>query len=262
MDDIYFDSKKDLEEIKQLYYWTYGGEGFICRIPDGRRNILLKIFYDQCNRCPFPIKTIENKKRKIDILRSMTLPNKIQVEGRIFLQNEFIGYLVGEAMNYQDFSLNTFTTFQKLEFLKKLRNQLERFHQLGIIYGDLKSDNVLSHYKNYRLGCLCDLDNMQVQGNPIDIMDNYVDEFLYQYGDVNEMLDWYAFNLLTIEIIFGLDKNSIAAYIETRSFMGHYRGSTSALREMQHITPQYEGNLLIDDPNFYKEVGIPYYKKN
>lgn len=262
MEDIYFNHRKNLEEIHQLYYWNYGSEGVIYRIPDGKRNILMKIFFDHYNRKPFPIETMQNKKRKIDVLKNITLPNRVQVEGRIFLQDKFIGYLLGEAMNFHDFSLNTFTTFQKLEFLKRLRNQLTRFHELGIIYGDLKSDNVLAHYSNYKLGCLCDLDNAQIGNLPIDIKSDYVDEFLYQYGEVDAMLDWYAFNLFTLETIYGLDKTSCTAYEETRSYMDQYKGSCEALRKMQHITPQYEGSLLIDEPEFYKEIGIQYYKKN
>lgn len=262
MEDIYFNHRENLEEIHQYYYWNYGSEGVIYRIPDGKRNMLMKIFFDHYNGKPFPIKTMQNKKRKIDVLKNMALPNKVQVEGRVFLQDEFIGYILGEAMNYQDFSLNAFTTFQKLEFLRKLRKQLERFHKLGIIYGDLKSDNVLSHYKNYRLGCLCDLDNAQVHNLPIDIQSDYVDEFLYQYGDIDEKLDWYVFNLLTLEAIYELDKSTYIAYQETRDFMVHYKGTCEALRAMQHITPQYEGSLLIDEPEFYKEIGIQYYKKN
>lgn len=262
MEDIYFDCKEDIEEIHQLYYWTSGGEGSIYRIPNGRRNVLLKLFYDQHNQSSLPIKTIENKRKKIEILKDMILPNRVQIEGRVFLDNEFIGYILGEAMNFQDFSFNTFTTFQKLEFLKRLRKQLERFHELGIIYGDLKSDNVLSHYKNHKLGCLCDLDNTQVHNLPIDIKSDYVDEFLYQYGEVDEMLDWYVLNLLTLEAIYGLDKSTYIAYQETRKFMDHYRGNSEALKSMQHITPHYEGTLLIDEPEFYKEIGIQYYKKS
>lgn len=263
MEDIYFDHIEDLIELSELYYWTSGSEGLIYRIPDGRKNMLMKLFFEpNVGTFLWPDATMKNKEQKVQCLKEMALPNKVQVKGNIFFKGEFIGYFFHEAMNYQDFCFNSFTTFQKLEFLKRLRNQLVRFHKLGIVYGDLKSNNVLAHVTNHKLGCLCDLDNMKIKDFPIDIKSNYVDEFLYQYGEVDEKLDWYVFNLLTLEAIYGLDRTTDAAYHETRAFMDQYSGSCSSLREMQHITPHYEGNLLIDNSEFYKEVGIQYYKKN
>ncbi len=261
MNNIYFKSSQELTEFHKLFYWKSGSEGNIYRIPDGIKNILLKLFYNPFNGASLPEKTIQNKRKKISTLKKMVLPNRVQVKGNVFLDDKFIGYILTEAMNYQDLCFNSFTTFQKLEFLRRLKTQLQRFHALGIIYGDLKSNNVLSHISNYKLGCLCDLDNMQVKGYPIDITSDYVDEFLFQYGDINEKLDWYMFNLLTLETIFGLDKTTYMAYIETRSFMNNYTGNCSSLKAMQHITSLYKGDLLIDDPRFYEEIGIQYYKK-
>ena len=120
MKDIYFNSRDDLIELQELYYWTSGSEGIIYRIPNGRRNILMKLFYiPQFNEIFLPLQTIKNKEQKVQILGNMILPNRVQIEGNIFLNDEFIGYLLGEAMNHQDFCFNTFTVFQKLEFFFK-----------------------------------------------------------------------------------------------------------------------------------------------
>ena len=132
----------------------------------------------------------------------------------------------------------------------------------GNLAGDLSTVNVLAHITNYKLGCLCDLDNMQIGDLPFDITSDYVNEFLFQYGKADEKLDWYVLNLLTLESVYGLDKTTYVAYTETRSFMDHYRGNCEALRAMQNINSQFEGKLLLDDPDFYTEVGIQYYKKN
>lgn len=261
MEDIYFDSKEQLKKLHEQFYWTSGGEGNIYRIPDGRKNVILKLFYNPFSEASLPEKTMQNKKQKVELLEKVKLPNKVQIEGRIFLSDEFIGYIMGEAINYQDFCFNTFTNFQRLEFLKRLKTQLQRFHELGIVYGDLKSNNVLSHIHNHKLGCLCDLDNMQVKEYPIDITSDYIDEFLCWYGEVDEKLDWYVMNLLTLETVFNLDKTTYVAYTETRTVINHYQGKCNTLREMQRITPHYEGNLLIEDPTFYEEIGMQYYKK-
>lgn len=255
-------SKEELEEIHENCFWNCGGEGNIYRIPIGRHNILLKLFYIPFeDRFCLPKRTIENKEKKITLLRDMKLPNKVQVQKNIYLKNEFIGYALNEAENYQDFCFNAFSTYQRMEFLKRLRRELQHFHELGIIYGDLKSDNVLSHVSNYKLGCLCNLDNVQVKDYPIDLMSSYVDEFLYQYGDADENLDWYVLNLLTLESVYHLDRTTIEPYHETRAFMDHYRGNSDALRSMQHINSHYEGKLLLDDPTFYEEIDISYSKK-
>lgn len=250
---------KQLEEIHDTHFWKFGGEGNLYRIFNGKKRYVLKLFYEPYkDQYVWPKHIIKNKEKKITILGESKLPNHIHILGRATTEHEFIGYVMSEAHSYQDFCLNTFLPSQQIIFLRKLRNQLQRFHDLGLFYGDLKSDNVLSHISHYHLGCLCDLDNMQVKEFPIDIRSDYVDEFLYQYGEVDEKLDWYVFNLLTTETLYHLDKTTTIPYHETRKFMDYYRGNSKALKEMQKINEHYQGNLLIDDPAFYEEIKVPY----
>lgn len=253
---------KQLEQLHDIHFWKFGGEGNLYRIFNGKKRYVLKLFYEPYKELyVWPKHIVENKEKKITILESKNFPNHIQILGNATVEHEFIGYFMNEAYPYQDFCLNTFSTYQQIIFLKKLRNQLQRFHNLGYFYGDLKSDNVLSHIYRYNLSCLCDLDNMQIKEFPIDIKSDYVDEFLYQYGEVDEKLDWYVFNLLTIETLYHLDKTTTIPYHETRKFMDNYRGNSSALKEMQKINEHYQGNLLIDDADFYEEINVPYLLK-
>lgn len=247
--------RKDLKTLYDQYFWTNGGEGDIYKIPVGKKYILMKIFYDPIHDCPFwPRPVLQNKKNKIDFLKKLALPNKIQVMASLSLEYEFIGYIMNEAEAFQNFSYNTFSNYQKIEFLKRMKNQLKKFHQLGIIYGDVKTDNVLSHIHNYKLGCFCDLDNMNVGPFQIDVMSEHTKHFLSKYGCLDEKLDWYFFNVMTLESLFFPNKNT---YVIER-FIKEYQGESETLQEMQQITPQYRGNLLIDDPIFLQEAKISY----
>lgn len=252
--------RKDLITLYEQYFWTNGGEGDIYKIPVGQKHILMKVFYDPIHDCPFwPRSVLQNKENKSHLLKTIILPNKIQIMTDLSMEKEFIGYVMNEAEDFQNFSYSPFNAYQKLELLRRLKNQLKRFHQLGIIYGDLKTTNVLSHTQNYRLHCLCDLDNMNIGSFQIDAMSENTKKFLEQYGCLDEKLDWYFFNVLTIESIFYLNAATThEAYYETEYFIKQYRGKSETLHEVQHVTPKYEGNLLIDDPIFLQEAGIPY----
>jgi len=251
---------QQLIEICEDAFWANGGEGNVYRIfLGGNKRILLKLFYSPYKDIFFlPKATLENKEKKVEYLSSITLPNQVQIYSSVKLEGEFIGYMMNEAINYEPFCFNTYSLEQKIIFLNKLKKQLTRFHELGIVFGDLKSDNVLSHQTNYKLGAICDLDNMKINDYRIDVMSPYMDEFLYQYGIVDENLDWYVLNLLTLEAVHKLDLTTYAAYEETRNFMDKYRGKSEALRKMQMIRTDFNGDLLLDDPNFYEELDIPY----
>lgn len=254
---MYF-NKEELQMIHDACFWNGGGEGDIYRIfLEKRKRILLKLFYNPFEDS-FLLKdeVLKNKKRKVEVLKQIVLPNQTQVLDSISLDGQFIGYAMTEAIDYQPFTFNTCSSYQKIIFLTKLRNQLIRFHQLGVIHGDLKSDNVLSHYSNYRLGCLCDLDNMQVENLPIDTYNVSTEQFVTKYGRVDENLDWYLFNLLTLEQLYYLDKNSSISFEEVKNFIRHYQGNSKTVKEMTQITPDYSGSILLEDPNFYEELDL------
>lgn len=260
-EDIHF-NYEELEELDSNYFWTYGGEANLYRIPNGKKNIVIKLFYSiESHRFILSPRIIQNKKYKVGVLQKSRIPNKIQVYGRIFFEREFIGYMLNEAMNFGDFYLNTFRSQEQLIFLRKLKHQLQRLHELNMIFGDLKGDNILIHQTNYKLGCLCDLDNMQIGDFPIDVMSNYVEAFLHRYGKVDENLDWYVFNLLTLETLCHFDRLTYTPYKETRDFLKHYRGKSKILKSMRNLNPQYEGKLLIDDPSFYEDPDIPFFRR-
>lgn len=255
-------TRKQLENITSELYWISGGEGTIYRIPINKhQRILLKLFWNPFSKATIPEQTLKNKQQKIKLLQEIAIPNEVQILSSAFFEDQFLGYFMNEAKEFQEFSYNTCSCFEQLQFLKRLKKQLIRFHELGIIYGDLKSDNVLIHLQNWKKGCLCDLDNIQLQEFPIDTINQFADEFLFQYGIADEKLDWYALNLLTLETFYRLDRKTYITYQETREFMDHYKGQSKALREMQHITPDYEGSLLIDDPDFHSEIGLSYLLK-
>lgn len=254
-------TKQDLENIRANDFWTSGGEGAIFKLHNGPKNMVLKLFYDiSYDMFSLPITAINRKHQKLKLLRSLPLPNYIKIGPMVYLKDQFIGYFMKEAKGFQEFGYNTFSVYQQIVFLKKLRKQLERFHQMGIIYGDLKSDNILSHYDNYKLGCFCDLDNVSIKNFSFDVTSYFTELFIEEYGKIDEKLDWYLFNLLTLETLYRLDRYSSIAYTETMRFIDSYHGKSKVLEEMKKITESYEGNLLIDEPNFYKELNIPFLK--
>lgn len=72
------------------------------------------------------------------------------------------------------------------------------FHNLGIVYGDVFSTNIFIDEKQKDV-IFCDVDNMKVLDYPIDMVNYIAVKFIDNYGFIDDKLDSYMLNLLTLE---------------------------------------------------------------
>lgn len=230
--------------------FNYGTESLIFDAPSlFGENRLAKIWdVDVCKE-----KTIQNKFEKlkrlyhIDTLKEI---NDIQIIASISCEGEIIGYLMNKSP-YREIDFFPTSRTEMLNYLWLARQKLKQFEQLGILYGDISSSNIL-FFKNDV--CFCDLDNVAYQELDMDIVPVCLGEFMRKYEfsstmKVNEKAISYMYNLFTIKELCFLDENRLVEeYLESEQIPRELLplAYKEIRRQMRHIAPSYEGYYFID----------------
>ncbi len=190
-------TSSQLDEIVEL--WSFdreGGEAIICE--SGKHNSLYKIFYDIYTKEVVPLS--DNKFKKILALHKMNLEHSVKILSTISVNGQLFGY----EMSYDplDIALNRTMLNRKqiIEVLKQSSEILKYYSRHDIIYGDVKSNNILINRKTGKT-TFCDMDNIQIASLPIDLKGRELRHFLSQYGEVDYKADSYMHNLLTLQLL-------------------------------------------------------------
>ena len=243
------------EEYKTLteeeFYFEFGSESKIFRDDI----YIIKIFNENFGHylaTKDEIETIrENKLQKIIILNNTKgFNNKFKPLGTYSYEGKFVGYygIYLEQSTLENLQ-PVFSTEQKIHYLKKIKEKLLEFHELGIIYGDVKSNNIFIDYKKDEI-IFCDIDNIQIQEYPIDLMNSYAKEFVKKYGKTDKRLDSYMMNLLTIEqFIKNGHYNKVLELIQDGFIPTEVdkNNNRNLVRQMVYLTKNYSGKYLIDN---------------
>ena len=243
-------STEEYNQLRTTYYFDYGSESQIIR--DGK--YIIKLFKEDFGHCQASEKVIEtirtNKQQKLILLHSMkTFANTLKPLATYSYQDKLVGYrgVYLECPTLQDTYL---TKREKVHYLRQIKAKLELFHNQGIIYGDIKDDNIFidTAHNNIIFG---DIDNMQVFDYPIDTFNFHAKEFAFKYGTIDQKLDSYMFNLLTIQqfidrdlmyddIIHSLEACFIPPEINCQN-------NQKLIREIVYVNKNYSGKYLIDN---------------
>lgn len=190
----------------------------------------------------------ENKFRKIESVFNFkdNLLDEIKPISTYSVNGKFVAYKM-PYLAYPMMSDDCFTREEKIYYLDKLKESLLRLHDQETVYGDIKGNNFFVNTSN-GLVIPGDLDNMQIGDCPIDLMNGFAQEFVDNYGCVDEKLDSYMHNLYTLEI--AMDCNMFG-YIEVfdRISMDDIPDGINKeeVRELLDIDPSYDGGYLIDE---------------
>lgn len=228
----------------------HGSEGWIIR--DG--NYAIKIFkskFGQENICHEKIELIrENKFCKIKDLFCYgdLFDNEFCPLATYSYEGKFVGFR-GVWLPYSSMEFSTLNVSEKIFYLKKIRQKLESFHELGIVYGDIKDDNIFIDFLKKDVTFI-DIDNMKVGDYSIDLINDFASDFVVNYGRIDENLDSYMMNLLTIDQIhhhscwyYEIIENLQLGFVPRKLDIPQNK---KLIYEMGHVGQNYCGGYLID----------------
>ncbi len=244
----------ELMRIKDnLDMYHSGSEGIIIRGEDPR--VIRKLFlYDIDENYNKPKDKVEqmraNKLKKIQLLGNMHhLLNDLRVTRTITHQGVFMGY--ESFSSYPQYPLDTNPLYgpDLKQYLKRLKIILENFHQNGIVFGDVKSDNVIQNLE-FDIVSFCDIDNVQIGNLPIDLPNFCIQPFQQEDGLVGEEVDHYMFNLLTLTEMFypSSDYRTVEEKIKKGNFPdGLHQESYKILTKMAECQKKCPKGYIIDN---------------
>lgn len=143
---------------------------------------------------------------------------------------------------------------QKLKDLRIISDRLNKLHENGIILGDLTLKSVFANKKDLEF---LNLDNCCIGKYGFDYPNFNQKRYLDIIGEVDEKLDTYMLNLLTMTYLENLTDQGILYYIRKNrpSFTLDTRRNESILESMVYLDKESKNNidLLIDNMRYVKK---------
>ena len=201
-------SEKQLKSVLETKV-DYGGESYICLGLEG--NTLYKLFrnpnigtsqiYDASYKPNVTelVQMSENKFQKLKRLHELQLKYSVLPLSTISYNGELIGYEMIQKNNMEPIWFGILTEEEIIYYLNKIRKILEYFAKYDITYGDIKERNILHSIATGEI-VFCDMDNVRIGENPIDICDYELDFYL-DNGGKEAYIDSYMHSLMTLEAL-------------------------------------------------------------
>ena len=232
------------DEYKQLLKQEQmrGGEAIISS--SGNPNTRYKLFMNQPH---YESPMNENKTQKIIELHRRQIKHLVRPLSTI----SFNGKMVGYEMTYDKFdkSLESLTFLPRKTLIKVLKDTkeiLEYLNSEGITYGDVTTDNILVNIKTGVVK-FCDIDNMQVGENPIDIKGFSLSRYYSKTGIIDSKADAFMHNLLTIKKLAAHEKfeSTIMQELERGIYPTRFKQGAKPIFESMATPEKFTGEYVV-----------------
>lgn len=200
---------------------------------------------------------IENKIKKIKLIkeRNKNIDTIVTADAFIKKDDQIIGYIMPEIKGINIY-YNSLSYKRKKDFLiwylKEIKKQLERIHELNIITADFPGNIILKDNKLYFI----DHDNFMIDNYPVDLENNFLKKYISRNISIDKNFDYYLLNLYTISLF----KNIHFPYMY-ESFYGNrdmYDFKDPEIKQIFEDTLTFKKidpeNLIIDKINTPKDL--------
>lgn len=222
--------------------FDFGGEAVICKSP---RNTLYKIFVYPGSDIASEMS--DNKYRKILQVYLKNLKHSIRPLSTLSANGRLIGYEMSHDL--EDLTLLDTRPRRRalLQNLMQVREALSYFSQQGIIYGDVKNDNILVNKKTKQIK-FCDIDNASIDDYPIDVMAFELEEYVRERGTLDRTADAFMHNLLTIQQLTSSPESQQEIYhrLQNDLFPAKFPKETYPIMESMCDPKNFSGEFIID----------------
>lgn len=234
---------EQLRHVSKRNWFKFGAESYLYKSDN---NSIYKIFKTDKNEI------LENKLAKLQKLNDLGIEFFINPIATISCKGQFIGY----KMNYDENDMQWFNTFLTLEekkkYLKILKEELLILEEYGILYPDIKDDNLLINRKTGKLK-FCDIDNVQIDVLKVDST-QYISRILQNKDNLfDTSIHAFMHNIYAIEELEGIQIYDFDSLIELESikrFKSFNQKQTEILNNMILVKKnKIRNSYLIDNLN-------------
>ena len=194
-------SKREVLRLREKKI-NYGGESIIVR-PD-IPNTIFKLYRQSVSD-----KERENKHQKLELIDSKDIRFITKPQGVLTCENRIVGHAYDYDRDDISFLLAPLSLEEKILSLRRIKMILNYFKRNGIIFADLKSDNILINPKTGKIK-FCDMDSVQIDGLKTSIHEEYLLP-LFKDGMLDERVHVYLHNLMVIDELL---TNTSDSYID------------------------------------------------
>lgn len=160
------------------------------------------------------------------------------------------GKFVGYEMTYdrKDISLSSavLSASGKIKALQRIKFILEYYTGRGIVYGDVRSDNILINRLTSGIK-FCDIDNIGLGKLEIDVLPDIANRFISERGHVDQSLSMYMYNLLALEQIAypGEEYETILSYLKNGKLPANFKDETKRVIEDMLEPKRFQGESIL-----------------
>lgn len=194
-------SKREVLRLREKKI-NYGGESIIVR-PD-IPNTIFKLYRQSVSD-----KERENKHQKLELIDSKDIKFITKPQGVLTCEDRIVGHAYDYDRDDISFLLAPLSLEEKILSLRRIKMILNYFKRNGIIFADLKSDNILINPKTGKIK-FCDMDSVQIDGLKTSIHEEYLLP-LFKDGMLDERVHVYLHNLMVIDELL---TNTSDSYID------------------------------------------------
>lgn len=182
-------TKEEVLRLKNRRF-DFGGESYIAKSES--EGSIFKLYRESVTQ-----EERQNKHKKLELVTDRKI--KFIAQPQAVLTSE--GQIVGHAFDYDIDDMPMFiaplSLKEKIFYFRQIKMILNYFRRNGIIFADLKCDNILINPKTGRLR-FCDIDSIQIDDLKTSIHEKYLQPF-FKDGLVDERLHVYLHNLMLID---------------------------------------------------------------
>lgn len=180
--------------------FDFGGESVIAK--SDSQDSIFKLYRESVTQ-----EERKNKHKKLELVSDRKIKFIAQPQAVLTSEGQIVGHAFDYDIDDMPMLISPLSVKDKLFYFRQIKMILNYFRRNGIIFADLKCDNILINQKTGRLR-FCDIDSIQIDDLKTSIHEDYFRQF-FRDGMVDERIHVYLHNLMLIDELL-VDQNSNA----------------------------------------------------
>lgn len=182
----------------------------------------------------------KNKEEKIIKLSNIDDECLVKIKDAIYDKGMLVGYTM-DKIKGKSFNVDRATRKDKIEYLLKIRENMERLNSKGVYIGDFNTRNFIIKEDGNIMHL--DIDNYRIGNNDFDTKTKYVYEY-DRYGGDKKLIDNYCYDIFAISILGGYALGYFSVSDVRLPLFLRSKHNKEVLEDMYSLGINYQGKIL------------------